>query len=117
MVMALGLMTTTVMFLGLRRLEQERIDSDFKQRGERYVAVIEDGLDNTLQALKETNRLFATFAPGQPRTVSRFHRALAGAPSVHPGVQLSSARVRDRTCGLRNGYTQTFSALCHDRDA
>jgi diguanylate cyclase (GGDEF)-like protein/PAS domain S-box-containing protein len=59
--LALGLMTTAILFSGVRRLEQARIASDFGQRGEAYIATIEDGFQSALEVLSDTNRLFATF--------------------------------------------------------
>jgi|GEM_PF-215031 len=61
--LAIGFAATTVLFIGLRRLEHDKVDLDFQKRASARVVAVQQQLDETVQVLRVLNQLFATFEP------------------------------------------------------
>ncbi|HJV81977.1 EAL domain-containing protein, partial [Noviherbaspirillum sp.] len=57
----IGLTCTSVLFLGLRRLEHDKIELDFQQQANARILSVQQQLDETVQVLQVINQLFATF--------------------------------------------------------
>ena len=82
--LVIGLVSTTALFVGLRRLENDKVNLDFQQRANRPVVAVRQQLEDTVQVLKVLNQLFATFEP-----VSREQFRIFTSPLLerHPYVQ------------------------------
>jgi diguanylate cyclase (GGDEF)-like protein/PAS domain S-box-containing protein len=65
-----GIVVTLVLFVGLRRLEHDRMVLEFQQRSNIRIAAVRQGLDDAVHLLKVLNQLFATY---QPVTREQFH--------------------------------------------
>ncbi|HZW19806.1 MAG TPA: bifunctional diguanylate cyclase/phosphodiesterase, partial [Noviherbaspirillum sp.] len=61
--MVLGLVCTTAVFVGLRRLEHDKVDLDFQQRANVRTVTLQQQLTQTVQLLKILNQFFATVEP------------------------------------------------------
>jgi len=82
--MVLGLVCTTAVFVGLRRLEHDKVDLDFQQRANVRTVTLQQQLTQTVQLLKILNQFFATVEP-----VSREQFRIFTEPLLqrHPYVQ------------------------------
>lgn len=79
-----GLIASTVLFVGLRRLEHDKVELDFQQRAHVRTLAVQQQLGETVQVLKILNQSFATF-----ETISREQFQLFTQPLLerHPYVQ------------------------------
>ena len=82
--LVVGLVGATTVFVGIRRLEHDKVELDFQQRANLRTVTLRHQLTETVQVLKFLNQLFATFEP-----VSREQFALFTDPLLqrHPYVQ------------------------------
>jgi diguanylate cyclase (GGDEF)-like protein/PAS domain S-box-containing protein len=58
-----GLIATAVLFVGVRRLEHDKVELDFQQRANVRFLTVQQQLEETVQTLKVLNRLFETVGP------------------------------------------------------
>ncbi|WP_420476563.1 EAL domain-containing protein [Noviherbaspirillum sp. ST9] len=79
-----GLIGATIVFVGMRRLEHDKVDLDFQQRASLRTVTLRQQLTETVQVLKFLNQLFATVEP-----VSREQFGVFTDPLLqrHPYVQ------------------------------
>ena len=61
--LTIGLICTAALFLGMRRLEHDKVEIDFEQHANARILAVQQQLDETVQVLKVINQLFATFGP------------------------------------------------------
>ncbi|HJV86323.1 MAG TPA: EAL domain-containing protein [Noviherbaspirillum sp.] len=61
--LAIGLICTAALFLGVRRLEHDKVELDFRQHANARILGVRQQLDETVQVLKVINQLFASFDP------------------------------------------------------
>lgn len=82
--LVVGLVGATAVFVGVRRLEHDKVELDFQQRANLRTVTLRHQLTETVQVLKFLNQLFATFEP-----VSRDQFGLFTDPLLqrHPYVQ------------------------------
>ncbi len=82
--LTIGLGTTLALFLGLRALEHDKAELDFKRRANIHIMTVQQQMEETVQMLTVINRLFATVAP-----VSReqFHTFTQPMLQRYPAVQ------------------------------
>ncbi|GAB3548463.1 hypothetical protein GCM10027343_28870 [Noviherbaspirillum agri] len=80
----LGLSGTVALFVGLRRLEHDKIELDFQQRANIRTLAVQQQLDETVQVLRVLNQLFATF---EPVSREQFHTFTQPLLQRHPYVQ------------------------------
>jgi diguanylate cyclase (GGDEF)-like protein len=106
--LGLGLVLTIFLFLGVRRLEHDKVDAAFAQNATARAAAITRGLSDAVDVLATTNRLFTVF-----RTVDREEFRSFTAPLLkrHPYIQaLDFQRVITQTerpafeAGMRKLY-------------
>ncbi|NEX60489.1 EAL domain-containing protein [Noviherbaspirillum galbum] len=84
MALASGMVATTVVFLGLRSLEQDRLNFEFRQRAETRIRVVQQQLDDTVQVVKILNKLFYTV---QPISREQFHEFTLPLVKRHSYIQ------------------------------
>ncbi|RJF99239.1 EAL domain-containing protein [Noviherbaspirillum saxi] len=56
-----GLMVTIALFVGMRRLEHDKVDLEFHQRANTRILTVQQQLDQTIQVVKVLNQTFASF--------------------------------------------------------
>jgi diguanylate cyclase (GGDEF)-like protein/PAS domain S-box-containing protein len=61
LVLVLGVLISALMFTAVRRLEHDKVDIDFQQQAKVRVAAIQNGLDNSIDVLRDVNQLFVAF--------------------------------------------------------
>ncbi|MGH8809481.1 MAG: CHASE domain-containing protein, partial [Noviherbaspirillum sp.] len=83
-VLIVGLIATVVLFVGLRRLEHDKVELDFRQRANVRVLAVQQQLEETVQMLKVLNRLFATV---EPVSRDQFHTFTQPLLQRYPYVQ------------------------------
>lgn len=59
--LALGVLISALLFTWLRRLEHDKIDIDFQQQAKVRVAAVRNGLDSSIDLLRDVNQLFLAF--------------------------------------------------------
>jgi diguanylate cyclase (GGDEF)-like protein/PAS domain S-box-containing protein len=79
-----GLMVTGALFAGVSRLEYDNMDLAFEQRADTRVAALRQGLNDAVEVLTVTNRLFATV---EPVTREQFRRFTAPLLERHPFIR------------------------------
>ncbi|TFW09292.1 EAL domain-containing protein [Oxalobacteraceae bacterium OM1] len=82
--LGLGLLVTSVLFAGLRRLEVDKTELDFRQRAEARANAVRQQLDETVQLVHVINQLFATV---EPVSRAQFHVFTQPLLERHPYVQ------------------------------
>lgn len=82
--LAIGLVATLALFLGLRYLEHDRAELEFRQRANVRILTMQQQLEETVQTLKVLNQLFVTVEP-----ISREQFRVFTQPLVlrHPYIQ------------------------------
>jgi diguanylate cyclase (GGDEF)-like protein len=82
--LVIGLVCTAVLFVSIRRLEQDKVELGFRQRANMRVLTVRQQLEQTVQVLKVLNQTFASFG-----TVSReqFHTFTQPLLQQHSYVQ------------------------------
>lgn len=80
----IGLLISAILFVALRRLAHDTVELEFQQRAKVRVAAIQDGVDGSIDVLKDINQLFVTFGE-----VSREQFKAFSAPLLqrHPYIQ------------------------------
>ncbi|HZW11980.1 MAG TPA: EAL domain-containing protein [Noviherbaspirillum sp.] len=80
----IGLSGTVALFVGLRRLEHDKVELEFQQRANIRILAVQQQLDETVQVLRVLNQLFATFEPVSREQFRTFTQPLL---QRHPYVQ------------------------------
>ena len=57
----LGVLISALLFTAVRRLEHDKVDIDFQQQAKVRVAAIQNGIDNSINVLRDVNQLFVAF--------------------------------------------------------
>ena len=57
----LGVLISALLFTAVRRLEHDKVDIDFQQQAKVRVAAIQNGLDSSIDVLRDVNQLFVAF--------------------------------------------------------
>jgi diguanylate cyclase (GGDEF)-like protein/PAS domain S-box-containing protein len=63
MALVTGLAATGIVFVGLRGLEQDKLELHFRQQAESRVRVVQQQMDDAVHVVKTINKLFATVQP------------------------------------------------------
>lgn len=71
-----GLLLTLLLFAGIRRMEQQRIESDFLQRAEVRISSVQRGLDEAVQVVRTLNQLYRTFGTVDRNQFAEFTRPM-----------------------------------------
>jgi diguanylate cyclase (GGDEF)-like protein/PAS domain S-box-containing protein len=82
--LVIGLAATAALFVGLRRLEHDKIELDFRQRAEVRVMAVKEQLEDTVRVLRILNQLFATIEPISRDQFQTFTQPLLAS---HPYIQ------------------------------
>lgn len=82
--LVLGILISAMLFAALRHLGHDKVNLDFQQQARVRVAAVQNGLNNSIDVLKDVNQLFAAFS-----TVSReeFHSFSAPLLARNPYIQ------------------------------
>lgn len=59
--LVIGVLISALLFTAVRRLEHDKVDIDFQQQAKVRVAAIQNGLDNSIDVLRDVNQLFVAF--------------------------------------------------------
>ena len=59
--LGIGLLATSVLFSGLRRLEHDKVQLDFQQRAQVRALAVQEQMEETVQVLRGLNQVFTTF--------------------------------------------------------
>lgn len=74
--LVVGIAGTAAMFLGLRRLEHDKAELDFRQQAGAQIIAVRQQLDETVQIVRVINQLFATFGMVDREQFRRFTEPL-----------------------------------------
>ena len=80
----IGLAATAVLFGGLRRLEHDKVELDFRQRARIRMDTVQQQLEGAVQVLKVLNGLFATI---EPVSRKQFHVFTQPLIEQHPYIR------------------------------
>lgn len=82
--LVLGVLISALLFTAVRRLEHDKVDIDFQQQAKVRVAAIQNGIDSSINVLRDVNQLFIAF-----NTVSREQFQSFAEPLLanHPYIQ------------------------------
>ncbi|MDQ7968665.1 MAG: CHASE domain-containing protein, partial [Oxalicibacterium faecigallinarum] len=56
-----GLMISVILFISMRRLAHDNVDTEFHQHAKVRVAAIQDGINSSIDVLRDVNQLFVAF--------------------------------------------------------
>jgi diguanylate cyclase (GGDEF)-like protein/PAS domain S-box-containing protein len=79
-----GLAATGVVFIGLRGLEQDKLELNFQKQAEARTRVVQQQMDDAVQVIKTINKLFATV---QPISREQFHEFTQPIVLRYPYIQ------------------------------
>lgn len=74
--LAIGMAGTAIMFFGLRRLEHDKAELEFRQRASARIIAVRQQMDETVQVVRVINQLFTTFGMVDREQFRRFTEPL-----------------------------------------